>query len=273
MKPYLDLLRNIVENGHDHPDRTGTGRRSIFGTETRFNLQDGFPLITTRKAAYKAAFKEMFWFICGDTNIENLQKENVHIWDKWVPSDEEINSLVESTTFKPGIDPDVAKSAMITYLTKYRNNIGPMYGNIWRNTSVSDPVSKILLPIKELGDIASDVMERYKAEYDDIQPKDSEGNLLPFEDFVRIEDHDRVDQLQLLITGLKKDPYSARHVVTAWLPENIPLSGKSPGMNVLLGKGCLAPCHAMFQCFVTPNPNGKPYLSLKMFQRKEHCAL
>ena len=273
MKQYLDLLENILDNGHDHPDRTGTGRRSIFGADLRFNLQDGFPLVTTRKAAYKAAFKEMFWFISGDTNIENLHSEGIHIWDKWVPTNKEISTLIEHTEFKPDIDPEVAKSAMITYLTKYKNNIGPMYGSIWRNATVSDPVSKILLPIKEIDDIASDVMDQYAAEYADIQPKDSEGNLIPFETFVKIEDHDHIDQLQLLITGLKKDPYSARHVVTAWLPENIPLSGKSPGMNVLLGKGCLAPCHAMFQCFVTPNPNGKPLLSLKMYQRKEYCAL
>jgi thymidylate synthase len=83
MKPYLELLRTILESGADRGDRTGTGTRSIFGAQLRFDLAAGFPLVTTRKVFFKGVIYELLWFLQGDTNIGYLNRHNVHIWDAW----------------------------------------------------------------------------------------------------------------------------------------------------------------------------------------------
>lgn len=83
MKQYLDLLREIKENGVVKTDRTGVGTKSIFGHQMRFNLQDGFPLLTTKKVFLKGIIYELLWFLKGDTNIKFLTDHNVHIWDDW----------------------------------------------------------------------------------------------------------------------------------------------------------------------------------------------
>ena len=83
MKQYLDLLREIRDNGMTKTDRTGVGTKSIFGHQMRFNLQDGFPLLTTKKVFLKGIIYELLWFLKGDTNIKFLTDHNVHIWDEW----------------------------------------------------------------------------------------------------------------------------------------------------------------------------------------------
>ena len=83
MKQYLDLLREIRDNGVTKTDRTGVGTKSIFGHQMRFNLQDGFPLLTTKKVFLKGIIYELMWFLKGDTNIKFLTDNNVHIWDEW----------------------------------------------------------------------------------------------------------------------------------------------------------------------------------------------
>ena len=83
MKQYLDLLREIRDNGVTKTDRTGVGTKSIFGHQMRFNLQDGFPLLTTKKVFLKGIIYELLWFLKGDTNIKFLTDHNVHIWDEW----------------------------------------------------------------------------------------------------------------------------------------------------------------------------------------------
>lgn len=89
MKPYLDLLRHVRDNGIEKSDRTGTGTRSVFGHQMRFDLQAGFPLVTTKKVYFKGLAIEMLWFLKGGTNIQYLVDNNVHIWDAW--ADEEGN--------------------------------------------------------------------------------------------------------------------------------------------------------------------------------------
>jgi len=181
MQQYLDLMRYVLEHGTAKADRTGTGTRSVFGWQMRFDLGAGFPLLTTKKLHLRSIIHELLWFLQGDTNVRYLRENGVRIWDEWADAN---------------------------------GDLGPVYGHQWRHWKTPD------------------------------------GR--------------EIDQIAQLVEGLKYNPDSRRHVVTAWNPGDVE-------------RMALPPCHTFFQLYVAPagstDADPRPRLSCQLYQRSADIFL
>ncbi|MBP6722129.1 MAG: thymidylate synthase [Bacteroidia bacterium] len=115
MKAYLDLLHHVMENGTDKGDRTGTGTRSVFGYQMRFDLAKGFPLVTTKKVHLRSIIHELLWFLKGDSNIAYLKENNVSIWDEWADANGDLGP-VYGVQWRSWPTPDGRKIDQISHL-------------------------------------------------------------------------------------------------------------------------------------------------------------
>lgn len=173
MRPYLDLLRQVLEQGRPKTDRTGTGTISLFGAQTRYSLKEGFPLVTTKKVHLKSVLWELLWFIQGETNVRWLQDRGVTIWNEWA-------------------DPETG-------------DLGRVYGAQWTDW--------------------------------------------------RLPNGGSLNQLDEVVSQIRRNPDSRRLMVTAWNPGELPLMR-------------LPPCHALFQFYVADGE-----LSCQLYQRSADLFL
>jgi thymidylate synthase len=144
MVTYLNLIREILENGVDKSDRTGTGTRSIFGYQMRFDLSKGFPLVTTKELHLKSIIHELIWFIKGDTNIKYLAENKVRIWDDWPFAKYKKSEEYQGETVREFTDKILVNEAF----SQKWGDLGPVYGRQWRNWRGID--STVVDQIKEL---------------------------------------------------------------------------------------------------------------------------
>ncbi len=172
MRQYLDLLQKLLDEGQERPDRTGTGTLGLFGHQMRFDLSEGFPVLTTKKLHLRSIIHELLWFLQGDTNIAYLKENGVRIWDEWADEN---------------------------------GDLGPVYGYQWRSW-----------------------------------PNPAGGST---------------DQIVDLVERIKANPYSRRHVVSAWNPS-------------FIEEMALPPCHCLFQFHVQ---DGR--LNCQLYQRSADTFL
>ncbi len=172
MREYHTLLEHVLEHGVDRGDRTGTGTRSVFGHQSRYDLSAGFPVLTTKKLHVRSIIVELLWFLRGDTNIRYLHEHGVTIWDEWADA---------------------------------QGDLGPVYGKQWRSWP------------------------------------DGKGG--------------EIDQIARLVEGIRKNPNSRRHIVSAWNPAEV-------------DEMALPPCHCLFQFYVS-----RGRLSCQLYQRSADIFL
>lgn len=144
MKEYKKLLKLILKKGTLHENRTGVDAISYFGTQTRYNLEKGFPLLTTKKVAYQAVFHELLWFLKGETNIKYLVDNNVKIWNEWPYENYKKSSQYKNETIEEFID----KIKKDSKFAKEWGDLGPVYGKQWRDFNGVDQIKNLIHDLK-----------------------------------------------------------------------------------------------------------------------------
>lgn len=144
MQQYLDLAKYILENGEIRSDRTSTGTKSVFGYQMRFNLQEGFPLLTTKQVFYKGIIHELLWFLSGDTNIRPLVENNVKIWNDWPYAIYQKSSDYQNETMEEFIQKIKEDE---TFALKH-GDLGPVYGKQWRDFFGVDQITNVIEQIR-----------------------------------------------------------------------------------------------------------------------------
>ena len=158
MKQYHDLVKHVLENGHQKGDRTGTGTISVFGYQMRFNLQEGFPLLTTKKVFTKGIIHEVLWFLQGNTNIQYLVKNGVGIWNEWPfqsylkQNNLEASFPKYSDAWKEELQRFVERIKSDDRFAEQYGELGPVYGKQWRNFEGIDQISQLIQDIKSSPD-------------------------------------------------------------------------------------------------------------------------
>lgn len=268
MKNYLNLVQRVFTHGVDVDDRTGTGRRRLFGERLRFDLKEGFPLVTTRKINPVIALAETLMFIRGKTNISELNQHGINIWNAWAVNSETRTKVLQKFVNSGLMTEEQAELEELEGYEESIGEIGPMYGYLWRNWRDDSPHAGVPEPYaRKLEELPSDFVKTCSEHYEGLS--DSVKEKYPLEKWLRLHYHTSIDQLNELVLNLKQDPYSSRHLVTAFDPSLTPIKGFTPDENVLLQRGSLMPCHFAFQVFVNPPKAGeeKKRLSLKLSQR------
>ena len=150
MQAYLDLLGHILEHGTVKSDRTGTGTRSVFGYQSRYDLRQGFPLVTTKKIHWKSVVHELLWFIRGDTNIRYLVENGVRIWNEWpfqhyLESTGRAGELTKhGTAWRDALKQFTARIADDAAFAAKWGDLGPVYGRQWRNFNGVDQLREVV---------------------------------------------------------------------------------------------------------------------------------
>lgn len=170
MKTYHDLLEHILSHGTEKGDRTGTGTRSVFGYQMRFDLREGFPLITTKKVHWKSVVHELIWFIRGDTNLRYLVQNGVRIWNEWPFRHYlEKNGLTErfpqhSSEWREEMKNFVERIKADAKFAEQWGELGPVYGRQWRNYRGIDQLSQVIESIKTKPDSRRHIVTAWNPE-------------------------------------------------------------------------------------------------------------
>ena len=168
MKQYHDLCRHVMTYGTEKMDRTNTGTKSVFGYQMRFDLSEGFPLLTTKKVYLRAIIHELLWFINGDTNIKYLVDNDVKIWNEWPYEKFKKSNDFQNET----MDEFIAKIKNEADFAKKHGDLGPVYGAQWRNFNGVDQLSEVIRQIKQTPDSRRIILSAWN-------PKDLPEMALP----------------------------------------------------------------------------------------------
>ncbi len=238
MHQLKTLYQHILDNGNVRGDRTGTGTIGVFGYMNRYNLQEGFPLATTKKVFVRGIIEELRWFLRGSTSNLELAELDVKIWNEWALAEDvyearpvTIEDVISMLCERNSCTREQAQSELRLHLAK----IDPLepFGTLAEAQAEYFGFPKTIQVLKgKAGDLGPIYGKQWRS--------------------WPTADGRTIDQISEIIEALKKNPFSRRHLVVAWNPADLPDESVSPQQNVLNGKMALAPCHCLFQFYSRP---------------------